>query len=295
MVPASTGRREIVSSGRLSFERALRRLVPSTAKLTFNPVFRSVVNTADILPRLAFPEYRGLPPNHLRIRVGVGNRIFNNQSHFLAHARDFWMFVLSEGIATMHSNILDIGVGCGRWAYWLRDYSFFGRRFSGTYVGVDIDEEAIAWCRQNFDEKRFRFYVSSDRSVSYNQLGAPQSAYRIPLADGSFDLVFSCSLLTHLLEAELENYLRESYRLLKSDGTAMHSHFNIEHPPATYGTRHTFRHRRGNSLIESEAQPEAAAAYRTDFLSDVCRRTGFTSHEIVHVPDAEQSILLCRK
>jgi SAM-dependent methyltransferase len=286
-----------IGTGSLSLDRVLRRLFPSTSKLTFNPVFRAAVNATDIVPRLVFPEYRALPPNHLRIRIGVGNRIFNNQSHFLVHALDFWMFVFSEGLANMHSDILDIGVGCGRWAHWLRDYDFRGRRFTGTYVGVDIDEEALAWCREHYDAERFRFYRSSDASVSYNHTAAAPSAYRIPLADASFDLVFSNSLLSHLLEAELENYLRESYRLLKAGGAMMHSHFNIEHPPASYGKRHTFRHRLGNALIESEAQPEAAVAYHTEFLFELCRRIGFSSSEIVHMPGGaqHQPILLCRK
>jgi SAM-dependent methyltransferase len=286
-----------IGAGGMSLDRALRKLFPSTSKLTFNPVFRSAVNAFDIVPRLVFPEYRALPPNHLRIRIGVGNRIFNNQSHFLVHARDFWMFVFAEGIATMHSDILDIGVGCGRWAHWLRDYNFRGRRFAGSYVGIDIDEEAIAWCQKNYDAERFRFFVSSDASVSYNHTAAAQSVYRVPLADASFNLVFSNSLLSHLLEAELENYLRESYRLLKAGGAMMHSHFNIEHPPESYGKRHTFRHRLGNALIESEAQPEAAVAYHTDFLFALCRRIGFSSSEIVHMPGGaqHQPILLCRK
>jgi SAM-dependent methyltransferase len=278
-------------------DRALRRLFPSTSRLTFNPLFRATVNAFDAMPRLMFPEYRALPPNHLRIRVGVGNRILNNQSHFLVHARDFWMFVFSEGIVDMKSSILDIGVGCGRWAHWLRDYNFRGRRFQGSYVGIDIDEEAVEWCRENYDAERFRFEVSTDTSVSYNHTVATQAAYRISAPDYAFDLVFSNSLLTHLLETELENYVRESYRLLKAGGAMMHSHFNIDYPPATYGTRHTFKHPYGNAMIESEAQPEAAVAYRTDFLFDLCRRIGFTSCEVVHMPGGaqHQPILLCRK
>jgi SAM-dependent methyltransferase len=281
----------------LSLDRLVRKLFPSTSKLTFNPVFRLVVNAGDLVPRLVFPEYRNLPPNHLRIRVGVGNRILNNQSHFLVHARDFWMFVLGEGIIDLHSNILDIGVGCGRWAHWLRDYNFRGRRFDGVYVGIDIDGEAIAWCQKNYDAERFRFHHSSDASISYNQNSSTRSVYRIPEADGTFDLVFSNSLLTHLLEDELENYLRETHRLLKSGGTMMHSHFNIEHPPASFGKRHTFKHRLGNARIESEAQPEAAVAYHTDFLFNLCRRIGFSECEIIHMPGGaqHQPILRCRK
>ncbi len=297
MAYTSASSRQAVAAGGVNLDRALRKLFPSTSKLTFNPLFRSAVNACDVIPRMIFPEFRALPPNHLRIRIGVGNRIFNNQTHFLVHARDFWMFVFSEGIAGMQSDILDIGVGCGRWAHWLRDYNFRGRRFGGTYVGIDIDEEAIEWCKKHYDPERFRFYVSSDTSISYNHTAGEASVYRIPLADRSFDLVFSNSLLTHLLETELENYLRESYRLLRTGGVMMHSHFNIEHPPATYGTRHTFQHRLGNAQIESEAQPEAAVAYHTDFLFGVCRRIGFSRCEIVHMPGGaqHQPILLCRK
>jgi ubiquinone/menaquinone biosynthesis C-methylase UbiE len=284
------------SSG-LSLDRLLRKLFPSTSKLTFNPLFRAAVNASDVVPRLIYPEFRALPPNHLRIRVGVGNRIFNNQTHFLVHARDFWMFSLSEGIVNLKSNILDIGVGCGRWAHWIRDCNFRGRRFSGAYVGVDIDGEAIAWCRMNYDAECFRFHHSSHASVSYNQNGSASSSYCIPEADGTFNLVFSNSLLTHLLEAELGNYLRETFRLLQAGGTMMHSHFNMEHLPATYGKRHTFKHKLGNARIESEAQPEAAVAYHTDYLFRLCRQIGFSSCEIVHMPGGEQHqpILLCRK
>jgi SAM-dependent methyltransferase len=285
------------TAGGLSLDRLIRKLFPSTSKLTFNPLFRIAVNVSDLVPALVFPEFRTLPPNHLRIRVGVGNRILNNQTHFLVHARDFWMFVFSEGIANLHSNVLDIGVGCGRSAHWLREYNFRGRRFDGGYVGIDIDGEAIEWCRENYDAERFRFHHSSDGSVSYNQTGTAPTAYRIPEPDSTFDLVFSNSLLTHLLETELENYLRESYRLLKVGGTMMHSHFNIEHPPATFGTRHTFQHRLGNARIESEAQPEAAVAYHTDFLFRLCGDIGFASSEVVHMPGGaqHQPILLCRK
>ena len=220
--------------------------------MTFNPFFKAAVNAFDVVPRLVWPEFRDLPPNHLRIRIGVGNRILNNQTHFLVHARDFWMFVFTEGLANAKSNILDIGVGCGRWAHWLRDYNFRGRRFTGTYVGIDIDGEAIAWCQKHYDAERFRFLHSNDTRACRTITGRranPQ--YRIPLADGTMELVVSNSLLTHVLEAELENYIRESYRVLRPGGAIMHSHFNLDYPPATYGTRHTFQHAIGNARVES--------------------------------------------
>jgi SAM-dependent methyltransferase len=285
-------------NSRISFDNVIRRFFPSTSKLTFNPLFKAAVNAFDVLPRLVFPEFRGLPPNHLRIRIGVGNRILNNQVHYLTHARDFWMFVFTEGLANANSTVVDIGSGCGRWAHWLRDYNFRGHTFTGRYIGIDIDAEAIAWCEKHFDAERFRFHHSSDTSVSYNQAGeAASSHYAVPEADGTADLVVSNSLLTHVLETELENYIKESYRLLKSGGAIMHSHFNLDYPPATYGTRHTFQHAIGNARVESMEQPEAAVAYRTDYLFTVCRAVGFKDCEIVHMPGGaqHQPILLCKK
>jgi hypothetical protein len=78
----------------------------------------------------------------------------------------------------------------------------------------------------------------------------------------SLDVVFSISLLAHLLE----NYLRETFRLLKAGGTMMYSHFNMEHLPPTFGTRHTFQHKLGNARIESEMQSENAVAYHTELF-----------------------------
>jgi len=282
---------------RLSFDGLIRKIFPSTSLLTFNPLFKAIVNAFDVVPRLVFPEFRNLPPNHLRIRIGVGNRIFNNQTHFLVHARDFWMFAFSEGLAKADSIFLDIGSGCGRWAHWLRDYNFRGRRFTGTYIGVDIDAEAIGWCEENYDRERFRFHRSTDASVSYNQHDASATAYRLPEPDGTVDLVFSNSLLTHVLDADLENYICESYRVLRKGGAIMHSHFNLDYPPATYGTRHTFKFAMGNAQVESLEQPEAAVAYRTAYLEKVCKDAGFTSCEIVHMPGGaqHQPILLAKK
>ena len=296
MIMTSATKNDFASAKRLSFDRTTRKIFPSTSKLTFNPLFKALVNAADVVPRLMYPEFRTLPPNHLRVRIGVGNRIFNNQVHFLVHARDFWMFAFTEGLADSRSTVLDIGSGCGRWAHWLRDYNFRGRRFTGTYIGIDIDPEAIAYCERHYDRERFRFHHSTNASASYNQQGDAVH-YSVPEPDDSVDLVVSNSLLTHVLEAELENYLRESYRLLRAGGAIMHSHFNLDYPPASYGTRHTFQHTIGNARVESLEQPEAAVAYRTDTLFRLAREIGFRECEILHIPGGSQHqpILLAKK
>jgi len=55
-----------------------RKFVPSVARISYNPVVKMAGNAIAGLLSLPFTELRGLPPNHLRIRIGVGNRILAN-------------------------------------------------------------------------------------------------------------------------------------------------------------------------------------------------------------------------
>ena len=261
-------------------ELAIRRYIPSLSRLTYNPLFRRFVNFGDSLLSLIFPAYRWLPPNHLRIRVGVGNRLFNNQPLYLSAARNFWILAFAKYKINLQACIVDLGCGCGRYAHHLRDFSAAGEEFTGEYIGVDIDEEQLDWCRRNFDE-RFRFHLSSDTSTSYKASSPSSAPFLIPEPDGIADLVFSASLFTHLLEACMANYLRETYRLLKPGGVGYHSVFLRDAPPSSIGTRHSFQHVIGNSFVESLRQPEAAVAYHSSYLVSVAKAAGFSQVQLI--------------
>jgi len=278
-----------------SFDRVIRRFIPSLSKLTFNPFFKMVVNASDWPAKLIFPGFRKLPPNHLRIRVGVGNKLFNNQLKYLVDPNSFWIEQFAFQRICLNSTIIDIGSGCGRSAHVLRDYSSCMGSFSGTYIGVDIDAEMIAWCNAHFDSPRFRFLLSSDGSASYNRSAKSGSPYHIQEPDQIADLVFSLSLFTHLLEPEARNYMNESYRLLRPGGSIHHSVFCLDYPPPTYGTRHTFKHRIGNAHVESMAQPEAAVAYDEAFLLTLAKDAGFVDAKIHHRVGDWQPCIIARK
>jgi hypothetical protein len=49
--------------------------------------------------------------------------------------------------------------------------------------------------------------------------------------------------------------------------------------------------------VKSDERPASAVAYHTDFLFGLCRKIGFSSCEIVHMPGGaqRQPILLCRQ
>jgi SAM-dependent methyltransferase len=280
----------------MKLQKAIRRAIPSTSRLTYNPLFKIVVDSFDLLPKLMYKEVSKIPPNHMRIRVGVANRLLANHVSYVSGAKDFWMHAFHAGVCRLDSTIVDIGCGCGRYAHHLRDYRFGSERFSGKYVGIDIDEEMLDWCRRNFDSERFSFYRSNHDSRAYKAVEKPDAQYALPIADESADFVFSTSLFTHLLEKELVNYTQESYRVLKRDCWMAMYCFSMDHPPPTFGDRHTFGFRMGNAHVESMSVPEAAVAYEEKFLLEMAREAGFRTAEML-IGGAEdwQPMLLCRK
>ncbi|QNI33130.1 class I SAM-dependent methyltransferase [Alloacidobacterium dinghuense] len=276
--------------------RLMRKIVPSTSLLSHNPAFKLLVNSADLLPRAIWREFRALPPNHLRIRIGVGNRFFSNQVNYLRVAESFWLYCLSNNLIEMDSVIVDIGCGCGRFAHHLRDYGFKGSTFKGNYIGIDIDQEMLDWCSAHFPKSNFRFAHSTHASVSYNQSGS-SGKYVLPLESESADFVFSTSLFTHLLEPELMNYCEESFRVLRPGGKMLMYFFCLDYPPPTFGGRHTFQHPVGNARVESLKVPEAAVAYTEKFMVDVAREKGFESAQVIAGPNRSdwQIVLLAQK
>jgi SAM-dependent methyltransferase len=272
------------------FDHAIRRFVPSTARISFNPVVKAVGNSIAYAFSLPFPELRDLPPNHLRIRVGVENRLLANHIHHLQMGYRFWLSFFSRHYCKPDSDIVELGCGCGRIAYPLRE-----DWFEGTYVGVDVDQEMIEYCRRSFNKDRFKFILSTHASKTYSS-GRPRPQMRpdhgLSISDHeSKDFIFSVSLYSHLLEPEVVEYLTESFDILRPGGAMFLSFFCIDH--IERGSRWTFMHRRGNAFIENEKYPEAAVAYQLAYMVDLVRKIGF--REVSVAPMGIQSELLARK
>jgi SAM-dependent methyltransferase len=278
----------------VSLNLKIRRVVPSISRLTYVPLVKFLLDLLDIVPRLVYREFRELPPNHLRCRVGVSNRLFANQALHLTRGVSGWMYWFASGWCDLDSDIVELGVGCGRQAVHMRDLRHHGERFRGSYLGVDIDAEALAWCRSNFDE-RFEFVQSTHESTSYLNDAANAADYRFPRGDQSVDFIMGLSLLSHLLEHTARNYLEEGARVLKPGGKMVLTCFAIDFAPRKLGDRHSFTHRMGNAYVESLAQPEAAVAYESTFLCDLARDSGFSEAQIMHSGRDVQHLLVCTR
>jgi SAM-dependent methyltransferase len=276
-------------------DRIFRKLVPSVAKLSYNPVVKIAGNAIARMLARPFPDLRDLPPNHLCIRIGAGNRIFNSHVNFIQAGNELWLTFLSRKYCTSNSDVVELGCGCGRLARPLRNPPW-SPWFEGTYVGIDIDSEMIEYCRNNFPAERFQFILSSHKSKTYsrgNSCTESNTALDVSIAaPESKDFVYSLSLYSHLLEIEVVDYLNETYRILKGDGIMYMTFFCVEH--LELGGRWTFKHRRGNAYVESPRYPEAAVAYHEAFMTEVITNCGF--REITITPRSNApSELVARK
>jgi len=95
---------------------------------------------------------------------------------------------------TGFGHMLDWGCGSGRV---LRYFAGSGAR---SVTGMDIDPQAIAWCRQTFPLGEFI-------------AAKPQPP--APVAAATFDLIYGISVLTHLGEDDQIKWLREPQRIAK--------------------------------------------------------------------------------
>ena len=51
----------------MKLERVMRKIIPSVARLSYNPIFKFLVDSVDMLSRHVYNEFSKSPPNHMRI------------------------------------------------------------------------------------------------------------------------------------------------------------------------------------------------------------------------------------
>lgn len=160
--------------------------------------------------------------------------------------------------------VLDVGSGVGRIALGLTHFLNGDAR----YDGFDVDAEGIAWCQQHITPRypNFRFQVADVYNKHYHPEGSqPASQYRFPYDDASFDFVFLTSVFTHLLPADLENYVRQIERVLAPGGRAFITMFllngSVDADIRRGASVRTFPHDHGVYRVEDEEFPERAIAF----------------------------------
>ena len=104
--------------------------------------------------------------------------------------------------------VVDVGTGSGRLPFALREY------LTGTFVGTDILEEALAFAREKCRRPDWTFIPHFEPSI--------------PVPNGTADFVTFFSVFTHLLDEDIFRFLREAARVLKPEGKIVFSFLDFE-------------------------------------------------------------------
>lgn len=140
-------------------------------------------------------------------------------------AINFTRFLKGHAGLNNTSRVLDVGCGWGLLALGLVNVV----EAPGSYLGLDIQQEAIAWAEKNIAplNARFSFLHLDISNTRYNPLGSiPYDQVRLPIESDSVDLVVFSSVFTHMRREGVEQYLRESRRVLRGGGIAAFSYFH---------------------------------------------------------------------
>jgi SAM-dependent methyltransferase len=129
--------------------------------------------------------------------------------------------------------IVDFGCGHGK----LAPVSVFFTHPDGEYLGIDIEESYIDFCRRQYSQlPRIRFHVSQDFNPLYSKqrqgTGAGNKSYGAdwPVAAESVDVVIAVSVFTHLQETEAFGYISKIYTILKPNAVAILTCQIVEEP-----------------------------------------------------------------
>jgi SAM-dependent methyltransferase len=182
-------------------------------------------------------------------------------------------------------HVLDVGSGIGRKTLPLVDY--LDER--GSYDGLELVKTAVDWCTEKYHSRypNFNFHLIDVYNELYNPQGKYKATeYRFPFASEQFDFVVLNSVFTHMIAAEVKNYLGEIARVLKTGGRCLISFFllNDESLQLIEEGRSTIdlRHEIGPARALNSERPELAIGFREDYIAQLYEELELEIREPIH-------------
>jgi len=171
--------------------------------------------------------------------------------------------------------VVDIGCGIGRMAV-----AMSKRLREIRYVGFDVVNYGILWCRKRFSAlPGYRFVHANILNTFYNPRGSEAgSSYRFPVSDSTADFVCATSVFTHMPASEVTHYLRETSRCMKRGAKAYFTAFILDQESRgqieTNLTLLTFRQEHQGAYVETPDEPDLAVAYDESAFEAMVVRSG---------------------
>ncbi len=250
----------------------------------------------DLLDSIRGKRPKGVPPRGM-VFVGYGD--------YVKQGKKFLDYFINLGGLKPGHRVLDVGCGIGRMAYPLSGYL----TKEGSYEGFDIVKSGIDWCNRNISREHpnFRFLHTGLFNKLYNT-GAKTAAenFVFPYRDNDFDFVFLTSVFTHMMPAEVENYIREISRVMKPGAVCLVSFFLLnaesEDLMQNHPTHMNFPHNKGFYRLHSGQVDTANVAYDESWVQSKLKAVNLETGQIHYGqwcgrPEFTdyQDLVICRK
>jgi SAM-dependent methyltransferase len=234
------------------------------------------------------PSDDGVPPKNSDHLVPPPEMLFDGAvtaEQFKLNGEGFTQtYLIERARLPRNGRVLDLGSGNGQkarvLAYYLDD--------TGSYEGLDVVQSAIEWCQGRYSKfKNFRFQVADVYSSHYNLVGKyADDEYCLPFPNADFDLVFLCSVFTHMLPSGVGNYISEVSRVLKPGGRCVSTYFLLNEDSRARikaGTSSLgFESEHGPALLLDSDNPSRAVAYDEGWVRERLASAGLRVAEATY-------------
>ncbi len=120
--------------------------------------------------------------------------------------------------------MLDIGCGMGTLAIVSETFQADG----GSYTGIDVRPEVLAFCKERYTDGDFTFKHLDVQNLRYAPGQESKERPKWSVDDGSFDFLSALSVWTHFNEGDSIFYMREVDRALRPGGVALITMFLLD-------------------------------------------------------------------
>lgn len=193
--------------------------------------------------------------------------IYTGSGDFRVQGEKMLRFFVEKGGLQPNHTVLDVGSGIGRMAIPMTGYL----NKDGRYEGFDAVQLGVRWCQKNISSRfpNFHFqYIPLDNDL-YRADGINAAQFQFPYPDQYFDFAIVISVFTHMLPAQVENYLQEIARVLKPGGTCVATFFLLNEDSKkrmTANPAFTFPYGRGHFRLMDERVQSANVAFEEAYL-----------------------------
>lgn len=246
--------------------KLIKKLIPKSVKAQVKKYKREREKNAlfgDLAPLVPSPETMYDGPKDYAI--------------FKANGEEFLRICIDQCGLRPEEKMLDVGSGLGRKALPLTQY--FTKL--ATYDGIDLAKAGIDWCRDGIGHRfpNFRFQQIDVYNKHYNPEGRCVAAeYRFPFADKSFSFVLLASVFTHMLPADVENYMSEISRVTMPGGRCLITYFllNKTSTGLIEAGKSTLDFKYALPVFRTTLKdvPEQAIAFDESWILDLYKRAG---------------------